>query len=219
MNVYEIEEACLRYSTHPVLSNATLFLYEFAREVNHHSDGWPYWKQPRKAAAQLMGLIKNPSMATDAALARALRPIKSFYTRRGYQAGMKFPGVPALAQSVPEHLVSDLSQRTRTACASRIRSADLKTDGMLIDRGKHGFAVRWPSGFDSAMPDEATARRCAAALLLLETLKTTAGNIRSLGPAGALNAVPYPYREWLRVVEAAIGAASISSGSSGSPET
>lgn len=40
--------------------------------------------------------------------------------------------------------------------------------------------------------------------LMLATLKTTAGNIRSLGPAGA---VGESYREWLKVVEDAIAAA------------
>lgn len=38
---------------------------------------------------------------------------------------------------------------------------------------------------------------------MLDILKTTAGNIRSLGPAGAIE--PYlPYRIWLRGVEEAI---------------
>lgn len=36
----------------------------------------------------------------------------------------------------------------------------------------------------------------------LEALKVTAGNIRSLGPAGAL--APVPYREWLKIVEKGI---------------
>lgn len=41
---------------------------------------------------------------------------------------------------------------------------------------------------------------------MLDTLRTTRGNIRSLGPAGALE--PYtPYRNWLRAVEDAIQAA------------
>lgn len=39
---------------------------------------------------------------------------------------------------------------------------------------------------------------------LLEALRVTAENIRSLGPAGALDQVPVPYREWLAVVDAAL---------------
>jgi len=47
----------------------------------------------------------------------------------------------------------------------------------------------------------------AAAHELLEALKTTAGNIRSLGPAGALGSVPMEYERWLAVVDAAIAKA------------
>ena len=44
-----------------------------------------------------------------------------------------------------------------------------------------------------------------ATLLMLEALKVSAGNIRSLGPAGAIE--PFtPYRIWLRFVEEAITA-------------
>lgn len=42
---------------------------------------------------------------------------------------------------------------------------------------------------------------------LVEVLKTTAGNIRSLGPAGAIGR---EYEVWLRVVEEAIGKGSLS---------
>lgn len=38
-----------------------------------------------------------------------------------------------------------------------------------------------------------------------DALDITAGNIRSLGPAGALNGAPMEYREWLAVVETALG--------------
>lgn len=44
----------------------------------------------------------------------------------------------------------------------------------------------------------------ASAPEMLKALETTAGNIRSLGPAGALHE---SYTEWLRVVEAAIAKA------------
>lgn len=40
----------------------------------------------------------------------------------------------------------------------------------VINRDRFGWAVRWPDGFESAMPDEATALRCAAAPDLLREL-------------------------------------------------
>ena len=94
MNEFEIENACIKYAAHPVLAEATRFLRDFMEEVNNHSDGWPHWALPCKAARQLMQLILNPEKATDAAVALALRPIKAFYTRHGHQAGMKFPASP-----------------------------------------------------------------------------------------------------------------------------
>lgn len=39
---------------------------------------------------------------------------------------------------------------------------------------------------------------------MLEVLKTTLGNIMSLGPAGALETVPMPFRVWADVVNSAI---------------
>tara|TARA_R100000365_G_C2748574_1_gene80543 strand:+ start:51 stop:392 length:342 start_codon:yes stop_codon:yes gene_type:complete len=44
----------------------------------------------------------------------------------------------------------------------------------------------------------------ASAPELLEALKTTLGNIMSLGPAGALESVPMPFRVWAEVVKNAI---------------
>lgn len=39
---------------------------------------------------------------------------------------------------------------------------------------------------------------------MLAVLRVTAGNIRSLGPAGA---IPFEYREWLAAIDAAISLA------------
>lgn len=50
------------------------------------------------------------------------------------------------------------------------------------------------------MSRKSEARRKA----MLEALRVTEGNIRSLGPAGALGPVYMPYRIWLRVVQEAI---------------
>lgn len=53
--------------------------------------------------------------------------------------------------------------------------------------------------FRSSLRDSTLLKQARAAL------DVTAGNIRSLGPAGALNGTPMEYREWLALVEAAIG--------------
>lgn len=49
----------------------------------------------------------------------------------------------------------------------------------------------------------ANARLAAAAPALLTVIRTSIGNVRSLGPAGALGRVPMPYQEWMRVLEEA----------------
>lgn len=96
MNEWEIQTALDRHRGHAVLGPAVKFLWEFCREVNLHSDGWPYWSAPVKAATRLMTLIQHPETATHVELHKALTPIKSFYTRRGYKAGMQFPEVGLL---------------------------------------------------------------------------------------------------------------------------
>ena len=92
MNDYDIALAEQRNIYHPVLSRATRFLKEFKAEVDSHSDGWAYWRQPVRSAAKLMTLIEEQH-ATEAQFRAALSPIKSFYTRRGNAAGMSFPEV------------------------------------------------------------------------------------------------------------------------------
>lgn len=97
LNEWEIKSACERYRNHTVLGRATRFLLAFMDEVNAHSDGWAYWGPPVKSARQLMCLIDTPESATEAAFRKALGPIKAFYTRRGYKAGMVFPEVNGAA--------------------------------------------------------------------------------------------------------------------------
>lgn len=64
-----------------------------------------------------------------------------------------------------------------------------------------------PPTADGWRRDGSYERLCDAVSFLRDALQTTAGNIRSLGPAGALDAVPMPYREWLLVVETALAKA------------
>lgn len=95
MNREDIARARLRaqHSQNTVLIRATTFLAQFQEEVDAHSDGWPYWFASVKAAVKLMRLIQDSEEPTETDLRKALVPIKSFYTRRGNAAGMKFPEV------------------------------------------------------------------------------------------------------------------------------
>lgn len=90
MNRYDIDLAAIQHRHDPVLSRATRFLQEHMQQVNEHSDGWAYWKAPVMASRKLIELIKSGS-ATEQQLNKALVPLKSFYTRRGYAAGMQYP--------------------------------------------------------------------------------------------------------------------------------
>ena len=101
MNQWDIEEAVEQHRRHPVLGKAARFLQAFAREVDAHSDGWMYWRQPVNAARQLIALLqpyryqrpfdKPLPEPTERDYVKALAPIKSFMTRRGLAAGMTMP--------------------------------------------------------------------------------------------------------------------------------
>ena len=92
MNEWEVTEARERYADHPILGPATRTLYNLMEWTNSHSDGWPYWAKPTRAAAGLMELIERDGTSryrfdderedvTPEEYAKALRPIKSFRTR------------------------------------------------------------------------------------------------------------------------------------------
>jgi len=61
--------------------------------TNSHSDGWPYWPKPSRAAARLQELIQGDGSwfyseqladtVTASEYRAALRPIKAFRTRHG----------------------------------------------------------------------------------------------------------------------------------------
>jgi hypothetical protein len=93
MNEYEISDAQDRYHGHPTLGPAVQTLTHLVDWTNANSDGWPYWRKPSRAAAQLMELITGDgtlaaqqdvdSRATVTAVRKALTPIKAFRTRQG----------------------------------------------------------------------------------------------------------------------------------------
>lgn len=104
MNEMDIQDAVDRFRNDPVLGPATRFLNNFKNEVNAHSDGWPYWSQPVRAAAKLIELVEGHRWAgmgaypvlpkpTAADVRKALIPIKAFMTRRGNAAGMRMPAL------------------------------------------------------------------------------------------------------------------------------
>jgi hypothetical protein len=111
-----------------------------------------------------------------------------------------------------------------------MNSTHLAPGSLLINSGEHnGCRIDGPDGravahtiqrdphpaFGQGITQaqaEAAARLFVAAPELLEVLQTTLGNIKSLGPAGALDSVPTPYRVWADVVQAAITKATGSEG-------
>lgn len=46
---------------------------------------------------------------------------------------------------------------------------------------RRGWYIQWPNGFESAMPDEATARRCAGSADLLTACEECASWMREYG--------------------------------------
>lgn len=94
MNRWDIDNAVAHHRHNPVLGPASKFLAAFRDEVDANSDGWAYWIPPVKSAKKLMELIQKGELnekVTLADLRKAITPIKAFYTRRGYKAGMQFP--------------------------------------------------------------------------------------------------------------------------------
>lgn len=99
MNEGDIDEALMRFKPYPNLHRGARIIADLRHETNRCSDGWPYWSKPAHAARQLMELLDLTPVRrgqkiediTPAQLTKALAPIKSFYTRAGYKAGMTLP--------------------------------------------------------------------------------------------------------------------------------
>lgn len=90
MNDYDIHLAKQRHGAHPVIGKAIAILEALIEQTNAHSDGWAHWKKPCAAARKLQELIQRGE-GGEGDLKVALRPIKAFYTKAGYAAGMKLP--------------------------------------------------------------------------------------------------------------------------------
>lgn len=106
MNEFDVEDMTRRYGTDSLLGPAVLTLQALVVWTNSHSDGWPYWSKPAKAADKLMDLLQQHDRwarraamhlphepATDVAVKAALRPIKAFRTRmaKELRGGCDFP--------------------------------------------------------------------------------------------------------------------------------
>lgn len=95
MNEHEVDSALDWFDEEDQANSihAARVLYRLKEYVNGHSDGWPYWQKPQKAAQKLVTLIEDRHTAdrgnwgeledvTEAQLKAAFTPIKSFLTRQ-----------------------------------------------------------------------------------------------------------------------------------------
>ncbi len=94
-NEFEIDDAiaCANREQHEVAGQAALILRNLKEWTNSHSDGWPYWSAPSRAAAQLQEQLylryhaaydrRIESDMSPSQLAGVLRPIKSMLTKHG----------------------------------------------------------------------------------------------------------------------------------------
>jgi hypothetical protein len=92
MNENEIDSAVRKYRPDTPTYQAAKFLSDFRDQVNLCSDGWAYWNAPIRSAKKLMHFIQNGD-GTEKSFKTAMIPIKSFYTRHGFAAGMEMPTI------------------------------------------------------------------------------------------------------------------------------
>jgi len=93
LNEWEVEEMERRYygsDIEPNMARATRALARFVTWTNDHSDGWPYWPKPSRAARRLMEDIYRAHMdcrdLTPREVTMGLRSVKAFLTRQGADA-------------------------------------------------------------------------------------------------------------------------------------
>lgn len=93
MNEYEINEIERMFSPEefPNLSKGAEHLSQLRHWVNGHSDGWPYWGPPAKAAGKLMTVLQDARDTrwsllddiSDDQLKKLIAPVEKFLTARG----------------------------------------------------------------------------------------------------------------------------------------
>jgi len=146
MNEMDIEEAERHFASDPLVGPATYTLASLMAAVNRSSDGWPYWRAPAKAAAQLMAFIDQArkhereqyqrprTPAPDAAqLRKAYAQLRRFRTERAKVGGIKFrikaaPGVPGDPEPV------------------MVPSQPVPVKVVVDDHGRVGVVIDWPKG-------------------------------------------------------------------------
>lgn len=167
MNRWDVDMAVDRFKKHPVLSRATKFLQDLRDETDAHSDGWAYWKAPLHAAGQLMGIIQHPEWATEENFQRALAPIKSFYTKRGKDAGMKWPTIAPVPENASTEIPPAHSYVTPITkpLVSKPAAAENEPDDDLNEDEREAIANRFKGdspGVTREMLDEAAEEREAS---------------------------------------------------------
>ena len=100
MNRDEIEAALFQTPEDSNAERGARTLYRLMRWTDSHSDGWPYWQKPSRAATRLMEAIQRAQEAgrrgggyvdiTEAELKKAYTPIKAFLTRQGVERSEVF---------------------------------------------------------------------------------------------------------------------------------
>lgn len=95
MNDYNIEQARRRFTGLALPNRLALVLVidNLRKWADAHSDGWAYWPKPARAAARAMEHVDSSTFRvtediSDADLAAAVRPIKSFCTRQVHEGHM-----------------------------------------------------------------------------------------------------------------------------------
>jgi len=106
--------------------------------------------------------------------------------------------VAELIGATDKNMVFSAVLKTLVECGI---STDAAFDCLFGDGAFKQFAG---NVYDVYAQNKKEGRKARAHAEMLAALQVTLGNIMSLGPAGALESVPMPYRVWADVVKSAI---------------
>lgn len=90
-NRMDIDRYLEEFSANPVLGPAARFLKAYQETIDSVSDGWPYWSAGTRPAGDLCKLLADAQLAnlrhdgidaTAADVAKAIRRVRAFMTRR-----------------------------------------------------------------------------------------------------------------------------------------